>query len=153
MTDRIQAIREALAAGPTAWDYDSNHTPFYNDIDGNSRGGEFDGTYCLYGPRFFINGEEYEGPVLTESCSRKDAHFIAACNPSAIAALLTAHDAALARAEAVRAEVIEECAKVCDERVFAMDCGGHSYRREASASQCAAAIRSLVRRDGGEKQG
>jgi hypothetical protein len=36
----------------------------------------------------------------------------------------------------------EECAKVCDARVFAIDGAGNEYRREATASQCAAAIRA-----------
>lgn len=66
-----------------------------------------------------------------------------ACNPSAIAALLTAHDAALARAEAVRAEVIEECAAEVEKQIGEMN----------ELHFMPAAIRSLVRRDGGEKQG
>jgi hypothetical protein len=36
----------------------------------------------------------------------------------------------------------EECAKECDARVFARDGGGNLYKREATASQCALAIRA-----------
>lgn len=36
----------------------------------------------------------------------------------------------------------EACARVCDQRVFALDGGGNQYRREADASQCAFAIRA-----------
>ena len=36
----------------------------------------------------------------------------------------------------------EACAKVCDARVFARDGGGNIYKREATASQCALAIRA-----------
>jgi hypothetical protein len=36
----------------------------------------------------------------------------------------------------------EECAKECDARVFARDGGGDLYKREATASQCALAIRA-----------
>ena len=96
MTDTTQAIkeiREALAAGPTTWDYDSNQTPFYNDAEGYSRGGDCDGTYCLFGPDFTIGDEIYEGPVLAERCQRKDARYIAACSPKNIAALLARLDA------------------------------------------------------------
>jgi hypothetical protein len=40
--------------------------------------------------------------------------------------------------------VIERCALECDMRVTAIDDGGNEYRREATASQCAAAIRKLT---------
>jgi hypothetical protein len=43
---------------------------------------------------------------------------------------------------AAQADEREECAKVCDARVFALDGGANEYRREATASQCAAAIRA-----------
>ena len=36
----------------------------------------------------------------------------------------------------------EACAAECDARVFAKDGGGNLYRREATASQCATAIRN-----------
>ena len=36
----------------------------------------------------------------------------------------------------------EDCAKECDARVFARDGGGNLYKREATASQCALAIRA-----------
>lgn len=44
-------------------------------------------------------------------------------------------------AELVRAGEREACAKACDRLVTALDHGGKEYRREATASQCAAAIR------------
>ena len=37
--------------------------------------------------------------------------------------------------------VAQECAKLCDGLTTALDNGGNPYRREALASQCAAAIR------------
>lgn len=40
--------------------------------------------------------------------------------------------------------VIERCARECDMRVTALDGGNNEYRREATASQCAAAIRRLT---------
>jgi hypothetical protein len=40
--------------------------------------------------------------------------------------------------------VMEECAKVCDGLVYALDHAGNEYRREATASQCAAAIRARM---------
>lgn len=45
-------------------------------------------------------------------------------------------------------QIVELCAAICDGLVMALDNGGKEYRREATASQCAAAIRSLVK--GGE---
>ena len=93
MTEHEKRIREALEAGPQAWNYDSNMRPFYNDPEGNSRGGECDGTYALFGADFEIDGEVYEGPTLSERCKEADAKFIAACDPSAIRALLADLDA------------------------------------------------------------
>ena len=40
--------------------------------------------------------------------------------------------------------VIERCAKECDMRTEALDAGGNKYLREATASQCGAAIRKLT---------
>lgn len=45
-------------------------------------------------------------------------------------------------AEAVRADERERCAAICDGLTHALDHGGNAYRREAFASQCAAAIRN-----------
>ncbi len=86
--DDVKAIRDALALGPRAWGYDSNQTPFYNDAEGHSRGGDDDGTYCLFGADFFIDGERYDGPVLSEQCSKADAYFIAEANPERLTRLL-----------------------------------------------------------------
>ncbi len=100
LPDVVTEIQSALDAKPTRWDYDSNQTPFYNDADGNSRGGDSDGTYCLYGPDFFIDGEHYEGPVLAQRCGKADAKFIAACNPENMRVLLSAissHEAEVGR--------------------------------------------------------
>jgi hypothetical protein len=102
MSDKFQALRDALKAGPRKWDYDSNQTSFYNDAEGHSRGGECDGTYCLFGEDFFIEGERYDGPMLSEHCSKADAQYIAAANPATITALLADLDAAVkAKAQAI----------------------------------------------------
>lgn len=42
----------------------------------------------------------------------------------------------------VAAKEREACTKLCDDKVFAIDHGGKQYRREATASQCADAIRA-----------
>lgn len=105
LADDFQALRDALEANPKAWQYDSNQTPFYNDIDGYSRGGECDGTYCLFGGDFTIDGEAYEGPTLSERCSKADAHFISAANPETIRALLARLDSAEAERDQLRAEL------------------------------------------------
>ena len=42
----------------------------------------------------------------------------------------------------VAAKAREACAKLCDDKVFAIDHSGKQYRREATASQCADAIRA-----------
>ena len=100
-----KAIRDALEAGPQAWNYDSNMRPFYNDLEGHSRGGEFDGTYTLFGAEFEIDGEVYEGPTLSERCKEADAKFIAACNPAAIRALLADLDAKTEALRSVQAAI------------------------------------------------
>jgi len=102
MTEHEKRIREALEAGPQAWSYDSNMRPFYNDPEGHSRGGEFDGTYTLFGADFEVDGEVYEGPTLSERCKEADAKYIAACNPAAIRALLADLDAVRADAQRYR---------------------------------------------------
>lgn len=104
--DDVKALKDALALGPQAWDYDSNQTPFYNDPEGHSRGGNCDGTYTLYGLDFEIDGDTYEGPTLSERCKKADAKFIAAANPERIARLL-AH----IEAQAVRLEAAERDAE------------------------------------------
>lgn len=38
----------------------------------------------------------------------------------------------------------DACARQCDDMVFALDSSGNAYRREATASQCAKAIRSTT---------
>jgi len=56
---------------------------------------------------------------------------------------LTGQDRAdmLAFGRACIAAERERCAKLCDGLTHALDIGGNAYRREAFASQCAAAIR------------
>lgn len=96
MTDKYAELRAALELGPTeGYEYDSNQTPFYNDIDGFSRGGNCNGTYYVFAPSFTVPGDEheYDGPVLTERASKADAKFICAANPEAIRALLAERDA------------------------------------------------------------
>ena len=53
---------------------------------------------------------------------------------------IAAQTAWLAWNAATRAER-QRCALLCDAKVYAVDHGGHDYRREATALQCAAAIR------------
>jgi hypothetical protein len=105
----FQEIIDALALNPSEWNYDSNMTPFYNDTDGHSRGGNCDGTYCVYGDDFEIDGERYEGPVLTERCGKADAMFIAACKPRVIRALLDRACSSDAGSAAVALDSPVEC--------------------------------------------
>ena len=109
MTALINAIRQALDAGPTAWEYDSNQTPFYNDSDGHSCGGDSDGTYSIYGPGFTIENEMYEGQVLSERCNETDAKYISACNPAAITELLAELDSL--KIDAARHSTRLECGR------------------------------------------
>jgi hypothetical protein len=51
-------------------------------------------------------------------------------------------EAARRFAALIRDEVLEEAARVCEALVYAKDHAGNEYRREATASQCAAAIRA-----------
>ncbi len=87
---------EEIARAATTWESDSNMTPFYNDAEGNSRGGNCDGSYCLYGPSFKIEGDdyEYEGPTLSERCSKADAEYITTFTPARVLAMLAVCKAA-----------------------------------------------------------
>lgn len=46
--------------------------------------------------------------------------------------------------DAARKRVIEECASICDDMVYALDHGGNKYFRPANAEKCAAKIRELL---------
>ena len=88
--ERLRVLAEAMPA----WEWDSNQTPFYNDPDGNSRGGECDGSYVVYGPEVEIDGDSYDGQVLSERCGKNQAEFICEAAPAVLA--LLAENAALA---------------------------------------------------------
>jgi hypothetical protein len=45
---------------------------------------------------------------------------------------------------AERKAIIELCANLCEGLRFALDNGGNTYLREATATRCAAAIRALL---------
>lgn len=53
--------------------------------------------------------------------------------------------AQLASAQAEKAESVQRCAEVCERLTWAIDNGGNRYRREATASQCKAAILNLLK--------
>lgn len=82
-TDHLRALAQKM---PNL-DWDSNMTPFYNDAEGNSRGGNCDGTYCVYGEDFEIDGEQYDGPTLIERCNKDQAEFICQAKPTILALL------------------------------------------------------------------
>lgn len=106
--DYCAAIAAALEMGPNTWDCDSNETPFYNDADGHSRGGDPDGTYCLFGEPFEIDGELYDPPVLVDRCGKADAEFISACHPLALRSILESH----AQSAIAVAKMVEEVERV-----------------------------------------
>ncbi len=99
----IDQIRKALEAGPEAISTE------------------------LYGDRYF--GGDYSCAQL----SKAQDDFITACTPSAIAALLASHDAAVQRV----AEMQERCARVCDFLAVAHEPSSEDFRA------CAAAIRAI----------
>lgn len=77
ITDDLVAELEAEAKAFDNLDYDSNTNPFFNGPSGESLGGDADGTFCVYGEPFEIDGESYDGVTLVERCSRSQAKFIA----------------------------------------------------------------------------
>lgn len=76
-TDDLIAEIEAAAKSFDNLDFDSNTNPFFNGPSGESMGGEADGTFCVYGEPFEIDGETYDGVTFVERCSRGQAKFIA----------------------------------------------------------------------------
>ena len=106
------------------------------------------------------DGMTREMPIIEIGLGRQDdknIEFIAACNPSAIAALLTAHDAALARAEAAETERDSMAEKLLQFINIMNDGPDDSDEAMArgilvDAVQLARRYRdaALVRRDGGE---
>lgn len=54
------------------------------------------------------------------------------------------HDAIDRFAHRIAEHVSEQAAQICDRLVTALDHGGNAYRREATASQCAGAIRAAM---------
>lgn len=90
MSKSIEAIREALAAGPTP------------------------GVWAVT-PAGDVMKEDFAGSLIcavqySRAERSANAAFIAACSPAAITELLAAHDAALSRASEVEAQTIERCA-------------------------------------------
>tara|TARA_B100001059_G_C17757133_1_gene540583 strand:+ start:225 stop:683 length:459 start_codon:yes stop_codon:yes gene_type:complete len=77
ITDDQVAELEAEAKAFDNLDYDNNYNPFFNGPSGESLGGEADGTFCVYGEPFEIEGDQYDGVTLVERCSRSQAKFIA----------------------------------------------------------------------------
>lgn len=102
--ERLRALAEAMPA----WEWDSNQTPFYNDPDGNSRGGECDGSYVVYGPEVEIDGDSYDGQVLSERCGKNQAEFICEAAP-AVLALLAENAALAAENERLRKDAARYC--------------------------------------------
>lgn len=71
-----KAKLKALAEAFPDYDYDSNTEPFFNGPSGESLGGGSTGFYCVYGPSFEIDGDQYDGVTLVESCPLDEAKFI-----------------------------------------------------------------------------
>lgn len=77
----LTAIEEQCAkATKGPWDYDEIATPFYNDAEGDSRGGLGTGFYEVFTAVMVEDdGEPYEDTiVLVERATKADAIFIAA---------------------------------------------------------------------------
>lgn len=76
-TDDLIAEIEAAALAFDNLDFDSNMTPFFNGPSGESLGGDPDGTFCVYGEPFEIDGITCDGVTFVERCSKSQAKFIA----------------------------------------------------------------------------
>jgi len=85
VTDDLLAEIEAAAKVFDNLDFDSNTNPFFNGPSGESMGGEADGTFCVYGEPFEIDGEAYDGVTFVERCSRSQARFIAESKQNVLA--------------------------------------------------------------------
>lgn len=77
MTDYTDLKRLAEAFPPDL-DWDSNTEPFFNGPSGESLGGGSTGFYCVYGPAFEIDDDQYDGPTYVETCKADFAKFMVA---------------------------------------------------------------------------
>ncbi|MBU4630049.1 hypothetical protein HRJ41_21495 [Pseudomonas sp. BF61] len=108
MTDHTE-LKRLAEAFPTGLDWDSNTEPFFNGPSGESLGGGPTGFYCVYGPAFEIDDEQYDGPTYVESCKADFAKFMVAARDGVLA-LIAENEAFRAAldscAEELAAEVI-----------------------------------------------
>lgn len=81
-----QELKRLAEAFPDDLDFDSNTEPFFNGPSGESLGGGSTGFYSVYGPSFFIEGDDYEydGPTYVESCNVDFAKFMVAAREGVI---------------------------------------------------------------------
>jgi hypothetical protein len=80
--DELKRLAEAF---PADLDWDSNTEPFFNGPSGESLGGGPTGFYCVYGPAFEIDDEQYDGPTYVESCKADFAKFMVAAREGVLA--------------------------------------------------------------------
>lgn len=84
MSDHTE-LKRLAEAFPTDLDWDSNTEPFFNGPSGESLGGGPTGFYCVYGPAFEIDDEQYDGPTYVESCKADFAKFMVAARDGVLA--------------------------------------------------------------------
>lgn len=87
--DELKRLAEAF---PADLDWDSNTEPFFNGPSGESLGGGSTGFYCVYGPAFEIDDEQYDGPTYVETCTVDFAKFMVAAREGVLA-LIAENDA------------------------------------------------------------
>ncbi|ETK19283.1 hypothetical protein H097_10502 [Pseudomonas sp. FH4] len=78
-------LKRLAEAFPVDLDWDSNTEPFFNGPSGESLGGGPTGFYCVYGPAFEIDDEQYDGPTYVESCKVDFAKFMVAARDGVLA--------------------------------------------------------------------
>ena len=105
MTDYTE-LKRLAEAFPADLDWDSNSEPFFNGPSGESLGGGPTGFYCVYGPAFEIDDEQYDGPTYVESCKVDFAKFMVAARDGVLA--LIAENERLERKNANQSESIRE---------------------------------------------
>ncbi len=94
MTDYSE-LKRLAEAFPADLDWDSNTEPFFNGPSGESLGGGPTGFYCVYGPAFEIDDEQYDGPTYVESCKVDFAKFMVAAREGVLALIADLDDQAL----------------------------------------------------------
>lgn len=80
--DELKRLAEAFPAG---LDFDSNIEPFFNGPSGESLGGGSTGLYCVYGPDFEIDDDQYDGQTYVETCTADFAKFMVAAREGVLA--------------------------------------------------------------------